>query len=63
MTRQEKIKAIAETMTDSINTHRTADEWISDAIIYGRVGLNDMTDEEINFEYDIWCDGGIDEAV
>ena len=63
MTRQEKIEAIAVEYIGSINTHRTADEWIRDAMVYGRVGLCDMTDEEIDAEYELWVDGGIDAEI
>lgn len=62
MTRNEKISAICARYVESISTHRTADEWISDAIIYGRVGLKDMTDEEIDETYELWCEDD-DETV
>ena len=63
MTRQEKIEAITAEYISSLNTHRTADEWIKEVMIYGRVGLYDMTDEEIDTEYGYWCDCDIDAQI
>ena len=62
MTRKEKIDAIVKTITDSINTHRAVQNWMEEVLIYDRIGLDSMTNEEIDEEYEIWCEDD-DEAV
>jgi len=62
MTREEKISAICDRYIDSILTNNGASEWISGALLYGRVGLEDMSDADIDEEYRIWCEDD-DEAV
>lgn len=56
MTRDQKIEAIAEQMMKHA-------ELISDAIIFGRIGLNDMTDDEIDEQFELWCEDDDDETV
>lgn len=63
MTREEKTEAIIKAILDSLQTHRTNDEWVREAIIYGRVGLYDMSDGAIQIEYDFWCDDVMDEKT
>jgi hypothetical protein len=63
MTREEKTEAIIKAILDSLNSSYSADEWIREAIFYGRVGLYDMSDGAIQIEYDFWCDDEIDEEI
>lgn len=62
MTREEKISAICDRYIDSIMTNNAASEWISGAILYGRIGLEDMSDAEIDEQFELWCEDD-DETV
>lgn len=63
MTRDEKISAICDRYVNSILANNAADEWMSNVILYGQVGLESMTDDEIDKEYEIWFGDDNDEAV
>lgn len=60
MTREEKTEKLIKKMADDMMKDR---EWLEWNILSGRVGLKDYTDEEIDNEYKIWCDGGIDGEI
>ena len=60
MTREEKTEKLIKKMADDMMKDR---EWLEWNILSGRVGLKDYTDEEIDNEYKIWCDGGIDAEI
>lgn len=60
--RHEKTKAIIEAILSSIDTYKTNEEWIRETILFGRVGLANMTDDEIDTEHEFWV-GDIDEEI
>jgi hypothetical protein len=53
MTREDKIKQI---ILSIIMTVAQDPRWVRDVLLNGRLGLNSMTDDEINKEYEIWCE-------
>lgn len=60
MTREEKTEKLIKKMADDMMKDR---EWLEWNILSGRVGLKDYTDEEIDNEYQIWIDDGIDAEI
>jgi hypothetical protein len=63
MTRQEKIDEIVNQIIASISDNRGAFQWIEDMLVHGRIGLETMTDEELDEEREIWCDSGMDAEI